>query len=125
MVYRDLQDTQLTMEALHAHLRAALLANNTRDAIGHAGAAQEAAAVVLRKLEQALRSSDNRGSALRDANPDMLRAAHSSMSIAVEAGERVALGTNIDQMRDRLIDFKTQVDYADAYLRVSLGAEQS
>jgi hypothetical protein len=121
MAYRDIQETQQTMEALHEHLRAALLANNTRDAIGHAGAVQEASAVVLRHIERALGSDEGGDGGGRDVDSNLVRAAQTAMSRAVDNGQRVALGTNIDQMRDRLIDVKTEVDYADAYLRVALG----
>lgn len=121
---RELRETQRAMEALQGHMRAALLANNTRDASRHAEAVQAASAVAHRQLEGALAGgggpSDGEG---RSGYSDFLRAAVRAMSDAIERSERVALGSNIDEMRSRLIDVKTEIDYADAYLRAALGGE--
>lgn len=112
------------MEALQGHLRAALLANNTRDAARHAEAVQAASAVAHRQLEDALAQAggplDGEG---RKGHSNLLRAAVRAMNDAIERGERVALGSNIDEMRSRLIDVKTEIDYADAYLRAALEGE--
>ena len=116
-----IQETQQTMEALHDHLRAALLSQNTRDAIGHSGAVQEASAVVLRQLDQALSHARDRDAGPSGIHRTVVQAAQRAMSQAIENGERVAIGSNIDEMRDRLIDVKTQIDYADAYLRIATG----
>lgn len=122
-MYRRIQDTQNTMEALHEHMRAALLSQNTRDAIGHAGAVQEASAMVLHQLENSQKEGSTGAFGGRDIDPAIVRSAIRAMNLAIENSERVALGSNIDEMRDRLIDVKTQIDYADAYLRVAIGHE--
>jgi hypothetical protein len=125
-VYRRLREIQLMVGALQKHLRAALLANNTRDAIGHSGAVHESSAAVLRQIEEALHALESASeSDDRQVDANIIRAAERAMSLAVEDCERVALGTNVDEMRDRLINVKTQIDHADAYLRVSLGFEES
>jgi hypothetical protein len=114
-VDRQIEAIAPTVESLHEHLRAALLANTTRDAVGHAGAAQEAALVILRSLEKAGEGeSRDRGRLLDNARL--------AMNTAIENSERIALATNIDEMRGRLLDVKTQIDYADAYLRAWLDA---
>ena len=125
-MYRRLREIQLTVGALQKHLRAALLANNTRDAIGHSGAVHESSAAVLRQIETALRSVDSDPEpADRQVDANLMRAAARSMSLAVENCERVALGSTVDEMRDRLVDVKTQIDYADAFLQASLGFDES
>jgi hypothetical protein len=124
-VYRKVREIQLTVGTLQKHVRVALLATNTRDAIQHLGAVQQTSAAVLRQLEDALRErGSDAESRDRNVQAGVVQAAGRSMSLAVENCQRVALGTNIDEMRERLVDVKTQIDYADAYLRVSLGTEE-
>jgi uncharacterized membrane protein YccC len=124
-VYRRVREIQLTVDALQKHIRQALLATNTREAVTHLGAVQQACATVLRQLENALHErGPDADSKDRDVHPGIIQAASRSMNLAVENCERVALGTNIDEMRDRLVDVKTQIDYVDAYLRISLGTEE-
>jgi hypothetical protein len=112
-VQREIQSAQETMQSLQEHLRAALLANSTRDAIGHSSAAQQAAVEIAARLEEATSGQD-------ESPEPLLEAAQLALNHAIENGERVAIATNIDEMRARVIDLKTQADYADAYIRAWL-----
>jgi hypothetical protein len=113
-VRREIQAVQEIMQTLQEHLRSALLANSTRDAVGHASAAQQASVDIAARLENQTSGHDESGNRL-------LEAAQLALNHAIENGERVALASNIDEMRARVIDLKTQVDYADAYLRAWSG----
>jgi hypothetical protein len=54
---------------------------------------------------------------------NLLKAAERALSLAWDKGEKVSLGTNVSEMRARLLDVKTYVDFANAYISAALGTE--
>ena len=117
-MYREIRDTQRTMESILDHVRTAILAENTRDMNEHAGAAQ--AGIVLVKQRLATISDEGDGGGPR-VDRHFLDTAVTALERAFAQAEHVAMAVNTGEMRSYLIDFKTYTDYADAYLRAALG----
>jgi hypothetical protein len=120
MLYRATREVEDKLDVLERHLRAALLADDTRTISGETAAAQALTVEILDRLKAALAHGD-------EADPDhrFVRSAVSCLSDAWNNAEKVGLGTNAAEMRARLIDFKTPADYAAAYVRLAVGSERS
>ena len=123
-MYREIQRVRDDMERVQAPLRSAILAEDTREMTRYAGDAQSAANQLLRAIEEAGKSEDPVES-LTEARVErsFVDAAAGALSKAVVDGERVAVGTNVTEMRDRLLGFKTHVDFAHAYVLAALGGQ--
>ncbi|HEX6508670.1 MAG TPA: hypothetical protein VF221_13660 [Chloroflexota bacterium] len=125
-MYREIQEIQPVMETVQSHLREALLAGNTRDMIERSDQAQAAAAVAKEQMDRLLGSGQAAvPSTFIEPKTEVrfLDASNRALSMALEEAEKVALGTDVDGMRARVIGFKTRTDFADAYLRATLGTE--
>jgi hypothetical protein len=119
-MYREIRAAAGTMDAIQAHLRRAILAEDTREIGTEASAAQALTIEMLDRLKAASANAGDRP----DANPALVDAAMSTLNMAWQNGERVAIGSNVTEFRAAVIDFKTCVDYARAYLRAAIGSEE-
>jgi hypothetical protein len=125
-MYREIRAVQSTVEALQSHIGDALLSTSTRDTIEHAGRAHVSAVAAKEELDRLL---DGRYKATESSfgephvNARYVDAANRALSVVITEAEKIALGTDVESMRARLIDFKTRADYVDAYLRVAVGME--
>lgn len=120
MLYRVTRQLEDKLDALDNHLRAALLADDTRTISTEAAAAQALTVDVLDRLKAALAQVDE-----NDPDHRFTQAAITCLTHAWNNAEKVGLGTSASEMRSRLIDFKTPADYAAAYLRMAIGYERS
>lgn len=127
MIYRETQSARDRMEDLQGKLREAILAERTRDILAFSGEAQTIADQLTRSLENALKEGGSGGGSSygRRVEQGFVHLAARALSMAVVDGEKVALGQDALGMRNRLFDFKTHVDFADAYLHAALGADES
>ena len=53
----------------------------------------------------------------------MVQATQRALGLAWANSERVAVGSTVPEMRQALLECKTFVDYAEAYIAASLGVE--
>ncbi|MBV9282436.1 MAG: hypothetical protein JOZ41_20345 [Chloroflexi bacterium] len=120
MMHRELQHVRDSLDLIHRPLNAAILAESTRDVTAYLGRAQAASDQALLELNNALSRS---GSNIGRTERSLVQAAANALTQAFGGAEKVFLGANVSEMRQRLLDFKTQVDFADAYLRAALGVE--
>jgi len=118
-MYRHVENVRDRLGDLQNHIRDAVLADNTRDISAHASAAQAVADQVLRELQESLESRDSGGARVERQFVDL---AANELSMSVTEGQRVATGANVQEMRERLLRFKTHADFADAFIRCALGA---
>jgi hypothetical protein len=120
MLYRATREVEDKLDVLERHLRAALLADDTRTISAETAAAQALTVEILDRLKTALARVD-------DGDPDhrFIQAAVNCLSDAWNNAEKVGLGASAAEMRARLIDFKTPADYAAAYLRMAIGYERT
>jgi hypothetical protein len=121
-IYRRVQTVRDSMDELQSALHDAILSDNTRDMSARAEDAQAITDRLLRDLGNAIGQAWS-GQSER-VQRSFVEAAISSLRIAWADAEKVGLGTSVAEMRARLLDFKTQADYAAAYLRGALGVEQ-
>jgi hypothetical protein len=125
-MYREIRAVQSIVEALQSHIGDSLLSTSTRDMIEHTGRAHVSALAAKDQLDRLLdRQYTEDESSFGEPRVDrrFVDAANRALSVVITEAEKVALGTDIESMRARLIDFKTRADYADAYLRVAVGKE--
>lgn len=118
-MYREIRALTTQLDELFARLRAALLAEDTRE-IGTAATTAQAMMVELLNAVKALAASEGR----QDADIRFVRAALASLEGAWESAQKVALGTSASEMREYVVDIKTNADYARAYLQAAVGAEE-
>jgi hypothetical protein len=126
MNYRQVREAQRRIEEVRRHLHAAILANDTRDMTREAGAAQSTAVEIDRTLEDQVQLSRRPtwGEASnRDLTSSLVDAARASLDSGITCAQRVALGQDVAQLRQGLLDCTTYVDFADAYLQAALGDE--
>lgn len=112
---RDIQETQQSMAAIQHHLRSALLADTTADLVAESNSAMALTDQVLQSLKAAADAHNYRGS--------LVKAAIAALNQAWVNAEKLALGTNLGEMRGTVADFKASIDHADAYLQASSGQE--
>jgi hypothetical protein len=125
-MYREIRAVQSIVEALQSHIGDSLLSTSTRDMIEHTGRAHVSALAAKDQLDLLLdRHYTEDESSFGEPRVDrrFVDAANRALSVVITEAEKVALGTDIESMRARLIDFKTRADYANAYLRVAVGKE--
>lgn len=109
------------MVNLQQALRSALLADSTDDMSRHASEAMAFVDEMLQSLRSDRGGSDTGRS--DQADPTLLRSAEHALTQAWDRAEKVSLATSLSGMRERLLDFKTLADFADAYISAALGAE--
>jgi hypothetical protein len=105
------------IEGVQRSVRAAILADSTRDISGLSGEAMAQIDALLFSLKN-LPATDSNG-----VEPALVRAAQRALEQAWTYSERVGLGSSVPEMRAALVDCKTFVDYAEAYAAASLGVE--
>jgi hypothetical protein len=120
MLYRVTRQLEDRLDVLENHLRAALLADDTRTISAETAAAQAITVEVLDRLKAVV-------SAAGEDAPDhhYIQSAINCLTHAWSNAEKVGLGSSVREMRERVIDFKTPVDYASAYLQIEIGYEAS
>jgi CO dehydrogenase/acetyl-CoA synthase delta subunit len=120
-MYRTAQGIRENMVDLEQTLRQGLLSGTTQDI---SDSATRAMALVDGML-QALRSGFEVGGGDRQdhSTQNLLKAAERALTLAWDRGEKVSLGTSANEMRERLLDFKTYADFANAYVSAALGTE--
>jgi hypothetical protein len=124
MIYRDVQQAVHSMDRIHAPLRQAILADSTQEMAERGRQAQAAVDQLLGLLEEALQSNSSSPEAFTSegrVERVFVQAAVSALQQAGTQAQRLLLGTDISSVRAGLLDFKTQADFADVYLRAALG----
>ncbi len=116
MLYRATQAIEDRIDVLEGHLRTAILAGDTRLISQEVATAQAITVEVLTHLKPALASAGEGAS-----ERAFVQAAVDCLNHAWSNAEKVGLGTSASDMRARVLDVKTSVDYAAAYLRMALG----
>jgi hypothetical protein len=116
MLYRATQAVEERLDVLERHLRNAILAGDTRVISQETAAAQAITVEILTRLKTAVDAAGE-----DDSERTFVRAGVDCLNHAWNNAEKVGLGTSAADMRARLLDFKTSVDYATAYLRMALG----
>ena len=125
-MYREIREVQSTIDSLQTHLRDALISTSTRDMVEHNGRAQVSAVAAKEVLDRLLSGRGVDGeTAFGEPRIEarFVEAADRSLGRAITEAESLALGVDVDSMRARVVDFKTQADYADAYLRAAVGID--
>lgn len=120
-MYREIQHVRDTMTDLQIHVRSALLGEDTRDMTTEADTAQAMADQLLNKLNDTLRNPTKREFGEPRIERNFVQAAAYALNNAVTSAQGTGIATNVQEMRSRLVDFKTHVDFAEAYLRAALG----
>lgn len=118
-MYRELQEIQRRIPAMEEKIRDAILAGTTRDMLAFSGEAHALAEDLKFDLDHLL----NSGGSGEGEERRFAQAALDSLDSAILNAQKVALGTDVDEVRARLIDFKTRADYTNAYLHAALGYE--
>lgn len=118
-MYRQIQDFQESMARLQEALRLGILGNDTRQMDLRSGEAHVIAENLKRDLHGTLSGT---GTCTHD-RPIVLAAAN-AIYMAILAAQKEALATNAEELRARLLDFKTYADHADAYFRILAGTEE-
>jgi hypothetical protein len=83
------------------------------------GQAQASTDQLQRDLEALVMEGDREPDG-REIDADWVRTARDQPSEASERAEGIALGTNVREIWERVLEVKTRVDFADAYLRAAL-----
>jgi hypothetical protein len=128
MMYRGVQHLIDRMDNIQGHLRMAILSDTTRDMTAHSGQAQTLVDTLLEEVDDVLKSgetNEDASSRSRRIERVMTQAARDTLVDSMNSAEKVGLGANVQEMRERLLDFKTHVDFADAYLRAATGLDVS
>jgi hypothetical protein len=124
MTYRDVQHLIDRMNDVQGHLRVAILSDTTRDMTARSGQAQTLIDTLLQEVDDALKvGSSGLESRERRGERVMTQAARDALVDSMNGAEKVGLAENAQDMRARLLDFKTHVDFADAYLRAAAGLD--
>jgi hypothetical protein len=117
--YRTVQGIRNNMVNLQQALRSAFLADSTNEMGRHATEAMAIVDEMLRTLR-----TDESGSDAGEgdqADQTLLQSAERALTQAWDRAEKVTLATSLPEMRERLLDFKTLADFADAYVSAALG----
>jgi len=118
-MYREVRDAARRLDEADQYLRAALLGGDTRLIGSEATRAQAVIVEVLDRLNSSVQDSQE-----HDVNPQFAQAAIAELNLAWVNAEKVGLGTSPEDMKGIVLDIKTNVDFARAYLRASLGDEE-
>ncbi|MGH2442395.1 MAG: hypothetical protein ACRDFX_04445 [Chloroflexota bacterium] len=118
-MYREIRAMSPDLDAIDGHLRAALKAADTRETGTESTAAQAILTGILDQLKELSRHEQE-----SDVDARFVQAAIASLNSAWSRAQKVAMGAGANQMRDTVIDFKTDFDFARAYLRAAIGSEE-
>lgn len=122
MSYRETRDFQQRIAELDSVVDAAILSNDTRDITEKVNHIMARANDVRAGLERAT-AAGGEGAGEPRVDQRFLEAALSSTSRFIVDATKVELGSNPEEMHQRLLILKTGIDHADAYLRAALGTE--
>lgn len=123
-----LQRLEHRREALQRLLRSAIMAETIGEMQNLAGAAHAEAVNLDDELNALLKDAawdpglPTTGGDKRRAR-ELVRAARDSVEYAILAAQRIGLADTAGEMRAYILDFMTQADFAEAYLRAALGTE--
>lgn len=128
MLYRDIHHASDQMDQILVPLHRALLAGSVTEMAERAGKARTAAEEMLLRLQKALR--DSAGTPEMDTGDGAVertftQAAVKALQRAIDQAQQARDVADISTLRVRLLAFMTQADFADAYLRVAIGQDQS
>lgn len=128
MLYRDLHHAVDRLDRIDTPLRQAILAGSVREMTERAEEARNAIDQLLRQLQGALNSDDIQPEVeSQDERVERVftEAAMRSLRGAAAQLEQSSSATNVSTARAGLLDCKTRTDFAGAYLRASIGDEQT
>lgn len=111
-IFREHQEIRDTIVRLQEILRAAILADDMAEVRKLSGDAHGLA----ENLKVAMQRVPERN--------HLVHAADNAVHMAILSAQKVGLGTDVADSRPWLLDFKTNIDYADAYLTAALGLEE-
>lgn len=94
-----------SLETIEGLISAAIAAETTRDMAMLASEAQAAAAGLKNYLETELDAGSF-------SNRDQVLLAHEALSEALTAAEKIALGTDVPSMRERVVGFRQELEVA-------------
>jgi hypothetical protein len=118
-MFRDTRKVSDDLLEADTHLTQALLADDTREISTESSIAQVKTLEALHRLKADLENED-----ANDVSRTLIQSAINSLDLAWTHAEKVALGTDVRTMREELLPFKTNLDYAAAFLRASLGSTE-
>jgi hypothetical protein len=116
MLYQNVHRAVENLDRIHVPLREAILADSIEEMTERGEQAQVAADQILGAIEEGL-EAHGAGRVERV----FVQAAVNALQLALTQAQRISLATDVSGVRAALLDFKTQVDFADAYLRLALG----
>ena len=124
-MYREVRDCLQTMQILQKHLEAAIIADDTRVMAPESAAAMAEVDQILAALRSGTKRADEGQGCDDEGDADrvMVEAAIAALGDAWTTAEKVGLAGSAPEMRARLLTFKTNADYADAYLRAAVKLE--
>jgi hypothetical protein len=92
----------------------------------HSGQAQTLIDTLLQEVDDVLAAAGSEGEPTTHTSRGervLTQAARNALVDSMNGAEKVGLAENAQDMRERLLDFKTHVDFADAYLRAAAGLD--
>lgn len=116
-MYREVQRIRDEIQSVRHAIDEGILSDSTRD-MGHRVSEAMAQIDALLYSLGHLPTDDNQG-----IEPALIQATQRALSLAWANSERVAVGSTVPEMRQALLQCKTFVDYAEAYVAASLGVE--
>ncbi|GAC1445256.1 MAG: hypothetical protein NVSMB52_05880 [Chloroflexota bacterium] len=124
-MYRAVRDSLEKLRGAQQHLTTGILAEDTRSISTESSVAMAIVDGTISGLREELNHPDE-GESTGDTrvNHQSVQAAVAALNRAWNSAEKVGLGANVHDMRGHLLDFKTHVDYAAAYLLISVGNEE-
>jgi len=117
-MYREVQHIRDNVAGVQREVNAGILAESTRDITAHTSQAMALIDGLIQSLNNLNRSGNNEG-----VEPQLVDATGRALNRAWVQAERVAIGSSVAEMRQALVDCKTFVDYAEAFVSASLGVE--
>jgi hypothetical protein len=116
-MYREVQRIRDDIQRVQQGVTSGILADSTRDMSGYTGEAMAQIDALISSLNH-LPGGDTQG-----VEPALIQAAQRALTLAWTNAERVGVGNTVPEMRRALVECKTYVDYAEAYVAASLGVE--
>lgn len=115
---RDIRDALSVVRDAETHLKASLLASDTRTMAREADASLALIDDVLDEVKS-VQTQDTEST--QGGSADLLNAAAASLNRAWVSSEKVGMADNLEQMRSAVLDVLTHTHYADAFLHACVG----
>lgn len=119
-MYRQVQQARDNMVNVERAVRAGILAENTREMSGYGTEGMAMVDQMLHTLREGLTAHDP---GEPEVNRNLVEATIRALTLAWSASEKMATGTSVTEMRSALLDVKSYVDFAAAYIATALGTE--